>query len=412
MIAFWIALPLALRYAVLAVAGLLLGSAANFAIYRFAWFRRPIGPWGQPHDDVKDRRWVDRIPVVGWLAMRREASLHGAGFWIRPLLIEVALACWIPALYWFETQSGQLLVVNNNAEAIWLNTVFASHLVLVSLMVAATFIDFDEQTIPDLLTIPGTLIALIFAAFSLNVYLPCPGPNNVSMPCLFFVPRPLDVTWMGPTGWWTGFGIWTLWCFALANRRVITRRGWAKALEYFFASLVRYPSWKFLLAMWFVGFVLIRWVYGIGGTSWIGLLTALVGLGVGGGVVWAIRIVGSAAMRREALGFGDVTLMAMIGAFIGWQGAVMSFFLAPIAAIAIVLIYYIITRNSEIPFGPYLCAGTLLTVMGWERLVIGWFLPNLAILGPFMLWLFVALTGIMGVMLFFWRLIKESFLSE
>ena len=83
-----------------------------------------------------------------------------------------------------------------------------------------------------------------------------------------------------------------------------------------------------------------------------------------------------------------------------------------IAAIVIVLIYFIVTRNSEIPFGPYLCAGTLITVFLWDRLVSGWFLANLAILGPFLLWLFIALTGIMGVMLFVWRLIKERYIYE
>lgn len=411
MIANWIALPLALRLVLLSVCGLIFGAAANHAIYRYAWYWRLIGPWGRPHEKATDRKWTDRVPVMGWFALRRESTIHGRGYWIRPLLIELAMAIGVPAMYWFETQSGRLLPANPASES-WLTIVFASHLILLTLMVAATFIDFDEQTIPDMLTIPGTLVALVLGTVSLNVYLPATRVDGVVMPCLFCLPAPLQPKWLGPQGWWTAIGIWTGWCFALSNRRVILRRGWVKALEYFVASLLRYPSWKYLLAMWVAGFFGIRIVYGIGGNAWIGLLTALVGLGVGGGVVWAIRIVGSAAMRREALGFGDVTLMAMIGAFIGWQGAVMSFFLAPIAAVGIVLLYFIITRRSEIPFGPYLCAGTLLTIFGWNRLVDGWFLPNLAVLGPFMLWLFIALTGMMGVMLFFWRLIKESFLGE
>ncbi|MCA9135272.1 MAG: prepilin peptidase [Planctomycetales bacterium] len=419
LIAFWITLPIPARLVLLSIIGLVLGVIANLAIYRFAWQPRSIGPWGPKHEKAGPRQTIDRIPIVGWFALRRESGIHGSGFWIRPLLLEIAMAISVPAYYWFVTQTGLLFPAPlRNAAAItayepWMTTVFASHLVMISLMVAATFIDFDDQTIPDELTVPGTLIALALGAMSMNVFLPALPMKAPLAPMAFQMPFPAPgPQWFGPTGWWTGIGIWTGWCFALANRRWITRRGIGKALEYFFASLLRDGRWPLLLGIWIVGGIGIRIVFGFKGASWIGLLTALVGLAVGGGVVWAIRIVGSVAMRREAMGFGDVTLMAMIGAFIGWQGAVMSFFLAPIAAIAIVLVYFIITRNSEIPFGPYLCVGTMLSIFGWDRLVNGWFLGNLAILGPFMLWLFVAMTGIMGVMLYFWRIFKERFFGE
>ena len=418
MFAFWLTLPIGLRLTLLSILGIVLGAAANHVIYRYAWYPRPIGPWGRPHENAAARKASDRVPIVGWFGLRRESELHGGGFWIRPILIEVAMAIGIPAYYWFVTQTGMLLPIEiRNPAAIAaaehrMTILFASHLIMISLMVAATFIDFDEQTIPDVLTIPGTLIALALSCLSMQVLMPSFDLNGIQQPIAFHLPATLDPKWFGPKGFWTGVGIWTTWCFALSNRRVILRRGAAKAVQYFCVSLVRYPSWKYLLAMWLIGAVAIRIVFGFGGQAWIGLLTALIGMGIGGGVVWTIRIVGSAAMRREALGFGDVTLMAMIGAFIGWQGAVMSFFLAPIAAIAIVLVYFIITRNSEIPFGPYLCAGTLLTIFWWDGLVNGWFLGNLAILGPFMLWLFIALTGIMGVMLFVWRILKESYFGE
>ena len=72
------------------------------------------------------------------------------------------------------------------------------------------------------------------------------------------------------------------------------------------------------------------------------------------------------ALRREAMGFGDVTLMAMIGAFLGWQAAVLTFFLAPFFGLAHALwklVTYLGKRLSgrqsssadrELPFGPYL----------------------------------------------------------
>ena len=419
LIAFWMTLPVSLRFFLLGILGVLLGAFANHAIYRFAWFPRPISPWGKPDENAPPRTAVDRIPILGWFGLRREFEIHGTAFWIRPLAIEIALGAGIPAYYYWLTQTGSVLpmALRNPgviaANEAWMTAIFVSHLLMITLMVAATFIDFDEQTIPDLLTVPGTLLALIAGAVTTSVFLPGIDAAGLLRPMTFELPAAgPGAIWFERTGLWTALGIWTGWCFALSNRRVILRHGLVKALEYFLASLVRYPTWRLLLAMWLFGGVAIRVVFSIGGLHWLGLFTALVGLAVGGGVVWVIRIVGSLAMRREALGFGDVTLMAMIGAFVGWQGAVMSFFLAPIAAIGIVLVYFLITRNSEVPFGPYLCAGTMLTIFGWDRLVTGWFLNNLAILGPFMLWLFVALTGIMGGLLLVWRIVKETYLEN
>ena len=42
--------------------------------------------------------------------------------------------------------------------------------------------------------------------------------------------------------------------------------------------------------------------------------------------MWAVRIIGTLTLRQEAMGFGDVTLMAMIGAFTGWQSTLLIFF--------------------------------------------------------------------------------------
>jgi prepilin signal peptidase PulO-like enzyme (type II secretory pathway) len=97
------------------------------------------------------------------------------------------------------------------------------------------------------------------------------------------------------------------------------------------------------------------------------LFSSIVGLGVGGGLVWAIRIVGSYAMNQEAMGFGDVVLMSMIGAFLGWQPSLMVVFaLAPCSAIFIALAYFVLTQKNELAFGPYLCFGTLVLILFWN----------------------------------------------
>ena len=78
-----------------------------------------------------------------------------------------------------------------------------------------------------------------------------------------------------------------------------------------------------------------------------------------GGLVWAVRIIGAIVLRREAMGFGDVTLMAMIGAFLGWQPCLVIFFLAPFAGLVVGVLRLILFRDREIPYGPFLCLAAL-----------------------------------------------------
>ncbi len=427
-IAFWIGLSLELRLVLVAMLGLVGGALANFVIYRFAYFNpRSISPWGKPPADAPPRRMSDRIPVIGWWGLRREVPIHGKGFWIRPLLVEIATSIALVALNQFETQTGGLLPVEARGPAFLTlfepvgTRIFFSHAILLILMVAATFIDFDERTIPDVITIPGTLAALMIASMTVFVFMPTALP--VAGLAESIVPTTYDSPWLvGPgkwgttTGLWTGVGIWTAWCFALADRRwsgvILRRRGISRAIQHFIAGLFHYASWKIIAAMWLLGVIGISFVWNLGGANWQGLFSALVGLAVGGGVIWAIRIVATWALNMEAMGFGDVTLMAMIGAFVGWQAAIIAFFLSPFAAIVIVLTRYIITRDAYTPFGPYLCAGTMLTIVFWNHFYNNWLAGNLLLMGTMLLYLCIAMLGLMAGMLFVWRHIKLALFRD
>ena len=91
----------------------------------------------------------------------------------------------------------------------------------------------------------------------------------------------------------------------------------------------------------------------------------------GAGLIWLARIFGSAALGREAMGFGDVTLMGMIGAFLGWQTCPIIFFLAPLAGLVLGVVQLILRRGSEIPYGPFLCLAALGTIIFWARFGAG-----------------------------------------
>src|SRR6187399_378622 len=125
----------AVRLITIFAAGACLGSLVNWAIYTLAWNPRPISPWSGAPNGVPRRRWSDRVPVLGWFALSREAGVHGARFWIRPLVLEIATGVALAALYWWEVEKlglirGQLGAVPIAPPLTVLHFQFASHAVL------------------------------------------------------------------------------------------------------------------------------------------------------------------------------------------------------------------------------------------------------------------------------------------
>jgi len=102
---------------------------------------------------------------------------------------------------------------------------------------------------------------------------------------------------------------------------------------------------------------------------------ALLGLGVGGGAIWGIRILGGWVFRQEAMGFGDVKLMAFLGGFLGWEMALLCIFLAAFfgSCVGIGLKWVgKIEKYGRIPFGPYLALGAYLCLLFGPQ-IIQWY---------------------------------------
>ncbi|GHV10048.1 hypothetical protein AGMMS50229_20970 [Campylobacterota bacterium] len=119
-------------------------------------------------------------------------------------------------------------------------------------------------------------------------------------------------------------------------------------------------------------------------------------MAVGGGLIWGVRLIGSWALGREAMGFGDVTFMAMIGAFVGWQPCFFIFFLAPVAGLALGIVKYAMVSGRVIPYGPFLALATVAVVIFWP---VFWFrFGESVFIEP---WLVPVLTVFCAVMLAF-----------
>src|SRR5262245_46708579 len=103
------ALPLSAGIAAAFALGLAAGALVNWSAYTHAWNRRAISPWTRPHPEALPRRWTDRVPLWGWLGLRREEAVHGRGFWRRPMAVELLMGVGLAALYWWEVGRQGLL---------------------------------------------------------------------------------------------------------------------------------------------------------------------------------------------------------------------------------------------------------------------------------------------------------------
>lgn len=100
------------------------------------------------------------------------------------------------------------------------------------------------------------------------------------------------------------------------------------------------------------------------------LLASGLGLGVGAGSTWLIRAAGSRIFRREAMGLGDVKFLGMIGAFLGWQGTLLTLFVGCLSgAVVGSLVLLRGGAGLRIPFGPYLALGALVALFAQKPIL-------------------------------------------
>ncbi len=125
---------------------------------------------------------------------------------------------------------------------------------------------------------------------------------------------------------------------------------------------------------WLGGFLALHFWGSTVPALWLMVLCgSLMGALVGGGAIWAIRILGSLGFGKEAMGLGDVHMMAGVGACLGWATATLAIPLAAVVGLFFVIISMLSGRpgGRTMPFGPYLAVGTLLLLFGRPLVEMG-----------------------------------------
>ena len=110
------------------------------------------------------------------------------------------------------------------------------------------------------------------------------------------------------------------------------------------------------------------------------LFDSLLGIIVGGGIIYLtgklFDLVWFKILKRppiqgetESMGGGDIKLLAMIGAFLGWQKAIFVFFMAPFFGAIVGIINLAIKKDHTIPYGPFLSLAAIFSIFWMDKII-------------------------------------------
>ena len=248
--------------ALAAVLGALIGSFLNVCIYRIPIGRSIVFPPSACETCKRQLTWFENLPIVSWALLGAKCRTCGTHLSIRHPFVEALTATMFALAAWYYEPS--LLLV--------------SRLVFGCMLIVLFGIDLDHHLLPNVITLPGTVVGLAFSLVT-----PTPG-----------------------------------------------------------------------------------------------LVDALIGTVVGGGSLWLIAEGYYRIRHEEGLGMGDVKMLAMIGAFLGWKLTIVTLVLSSFAG-ALVGLGLIAASKGDmkyaLPFGTVLALGAAAAATVGDGL-LGWYLQQ------------------------------------
>ena len=367
------------------VLGSIIGSFLNVCVHRLPAHDSIADGWmGLFHPPSRcprclhPIRLLDNIPMLGWLKLRGRCRDCSKSISVRYPLVEFFNGLLWVVMYMVEigdyrptdgplTGSSGLFAGDLSPEPVFgsafmsaeaiLHLRYLYHMVLLETLVVASLIDFDLMVIPDSVTVPAMIVGLVGSTLGC-VYI---------LPVWFQIPDSVQ----------------NLFDNLVGDPDMLP--GWLRAIR----DGPRIPGW-------------------IEDSPRLhGLAVSAAGLIAGGGVIWLVRITGHWVLKQEAMGFGDVTLMAAIGSFIGWQPVLVVFFIAPLIAVLFALANWFLRQEREFPYGPFLAIGTLFFLYAFRFLWIEHLEPTFGY-GPFLLLLLAAGATMFVPLLLLARVIRRG----
>jgi len=275
-------IPPVFVYILSGVVGAIIGSFLNVVIYRVPREESVVFPNSRCPSCSNAIAFYDNVPVLSYLILRGRCRACKTPISARYPLIESLTALLFMAVTW---RDGLTLALPFD-------------FVFVSAMVALIFIDAQEMILPNVITYPGMVFAVI---------------ARLAIPYLVGAPHFDD---LGPL-----------------------MRG----------SLAGLPVWE------------------------ASLIGAVVGALVGGGSLWLMGWTWTKIKGIEAMGLGDVKMMFMVGAYLGWRLTILTIFLSAVTGSVIGTATMLFEGKTDwqkqFPYGVYLGSDTILALLIGSEIV-------------------------------------------
>ncbi len=371
--------------------GACIGSFLNVVIYRMPRGQSIVFPASHCPTCGRAIQWYDNIPLLSWMRLKGKCRFCKASISPRYLLVEATTAILVGGLF----VCYYLLDIRDGAGTLsqsW--PMFAAHAVLLCALFACAIIDIEHWIVPLEVCWFASLVGIASATAAPHGWMPPVSPSIGAM----------------SLGAVAGLGISLLLMrygliqqsFLDADETAVNadnekhgkkskkgknRKSVAITKDHgvnprtevlreliFLAppiagALTAYllvtrveaieKAWSFLTA----SAMHEKWSY----ASYLnGLLSGLFGYLLGGALVWGMRILGTLGFGKEAMGMGDVHILAAVGAVCGWIVPSIAFFVAPFFGL-IWAIYLLLGRNQrELPYGPWLAAASLAVMLFYD----------------------------------------------
>ncbi len=405
--------------------GACVGSLVNVLVYRLPKGLPVIVPSSRcPKCDTK-LTFKENIPILGWLILRGRCKFCRQSISPEYPIVESFVAVLFAGIYilWYLTERNQAWLgvewatvtpewAFNGIAQTW--PAFTVLIILLGSLVAMTIVDLKTYTIPLVLTWVPVGVALVL--HPIGAFTARHGELRSTAGSLgdwiFAIPNPGD--W-----WWVGASFGAVLGLVIANVLMVTGligRSFADYEDWEQKALAEHESQKAEAAesgsettgtnheantpgMWvqypharremvrelafLAPVAALGWggailAQNLGGANdiplWLRILTGVVlGYLVGGAVIWGVRIFGSIAFGKEAMGLGDVHVLAAVGACLGWPDAILTFFAAVLVGLLIAIVggVFRLKVARMMAFGPALAIGALVLLLGKPWIEVG-----------------------------------------